>query len=79
LLPRGEERPEIESFEERIARFHEETPVQQWYGDMSFSGFGFDYGGMVGASSFHPPPFNSPPSTNPQNVVESEGDDDDDE
>jgi hypothetical protein len=55
--------------------------VQQWYNDASFSGFGFDYGGMVEASSSHPPPFDSPPTANPQNVVESEDEDeyDDDE
>jgi hypothetical protein len=35
--------------------------MQQWYGDVSFSGFGFDYSGMAGASSSHPPPFESPP------------------
>jgi hypothetical protein len=35
--------------------------VQQWYGEASFSGFGFDYGGMSGASSSHPPRFDSPP------------------
>jgi hypothetical protein len=64
----GEENPEIESFEERIARFDEETPVQQWYGDVSFSTFGFDYGGMAGAYSSHPPPFDSPPPKHPQNV-----------
>jgi hypothetical protein len=29
--------------------------VQQWYGDVRFSGFGFDYGGMAEASSSHPP------------------------
>jgi hypothetical protein len=69
----GEERQKIESFEERIAHFDEETPVQQWYGDASFSSFGFDYGGMTGASSSHPPP------VNPQNVVENEDKDDDDE
>jgi hypothetical protein len=61
----GEESPEIESFEERIARFNEETSVQWWYGDASFTGFGFDYGGMAGASSSHPPPFNSLPPANP--------------
>jgi hypothetical protein len=72
----GEENSKIESFEERIARFDEETIVQQWYGDTSFSGFSFDYGGMAGASSSHPPPFDSPPPTNPQNIVESEDDDD---
>jgi hypothetical protein len=50
----GEESQKIESFEEIIARYDEETPVQQWYGDVSFSGFGFDYSGMAGASSSHP-------------------------
>jgi hypothetical protein len=75
----GEESLEIESFEETIARFDEETPVQQWYGDVSFSGFGFDYGGMAGASSSHPPPFDSPPPANPQNVEESKEEEDDDE
>jgi hypothetical protein len=53
--------------------------VQQWYSNVSFSGFGFDYGGMVGASSSHSPLFDSPPSTNPQNVKESEEEDDDNE
>jgi hypothetical protein len=79
IASKGEESPEIESFEERIAHFDEETLVQQWYDDASFSGFGFDYGGMAGASSSHPPPFDSPPSANPQNVVEGENEDDDDE
>jgi hypothetical protein len=55
----GEESLEIESFEERIARFDIETPMQQWYGYTSFSGFGFDYGSVAGASSSHPPPFDS--------------------
>jgi hypothetical protein len=73
----GEESPEIESFEERMAHFDEETLVQQWYDDVSFSGFGFDYGVMGGASSSHPPPFDSPPPANPQNVEESEEEDDD--
>jgi hypothetical protein len=50
--------------------------VQQWYGDVSFSGFGFDYDGMARASSSHPPPFDIPPLTNPQNVEESEDGDD---
>jgi hypothetical protein len=54
IASKGEESPEIESFKERIARFDEETPVQQWYGDASFGGFGFDYGGMARASSSHP-------------------------
>jgi hypothetical protein len=35
--------------------------------------------GMAGASSSHPPPFDSPSPTNLQNVVESEDEDDDDE
>jgi hypothetical protein len=68
IASEGEESPEIETFEERIARYDEETPVQQWYGDASFSGFGFDYGSMAGASSSHPPP-----------VEESDDEDDDDE
>jgi hypothetical protein len=46
---------------------------------VSLSGFGFDYGGMTGAYSSHPPPFDSPPLANRQNVVESEDEDDDDE
>jgi hypothetical protein len=46
--------------------------VQQWYGDASFSGFSFDYGGMAEASLSHPPPFDSTPPANPQNVEESE-------
>jgi hypothetical protein len=55
IASEGEESLKIKSFEERMARFDEETPVQQWYGDVSFSGFGFDYSGMAGASSSHPP------------------------
>jgi hypothetical protein len=62
-----------------IARFDQETPVQQWYGDASFSGFGFDYGGMAEASSSHPPLVYSPPPANPQNIEESDDKDDDDE
>jgi hypothetical protein len=61
----GEESPKIETFKERITQFNEETPMQQWHGDTSFSGFGFDYGGMAGASSSHPPPVDSPPPANP--------------
>jgi hypothetical protein len=60
IASEGEESSEIELFEERIARFDEETLVQRWYDDVSFSGFSFDYGGMVGASSSHPHPFDSP-------------------
>jgi hypothetical protein len=47
IASEGEESPEIESFEERIARFDGETLVQQWYGDASFSGFSFNYGDMA--------------------------------
>jgi hypothetical protein len=33
---------------------------------------------MAGASSSHLPPFDSPPLANPQNIVESEDEDEDD-
>jgi hypothetical protein len=79
IASNGEESLKIESFEEIIARFDEETPVQQWYDDVSFTGFSFDFGGMAGASSSHPPTFDSPPPANPQNVIESEDEDDEDE
>jgi hypothetical protein len=76
IASEGEESLEIKSFEERIARFDEETLVQQWYDNASFNSFSFDYGGMAGASSSHPPPFDSPPPANSQNVEKSEYDDD---
>jgi hypothetical protein len=76
IASEGEESLKIETFEERIARFDEETLVQQWYGDTSFSDFSFDYGGTAGASSSLPPPVDSPPPTNLQSVEESEDDDD---
>jgi hypothetical protein len=80
IVSEGEEGPEIESFGERIARFDDETPVQQWYGDTSFSGFGFDYGGMGGASTSHPPPFESPPPVHSHDDdEEDEGEEDDDD
>jgi hypothetical protein len=66
----GEESPKIESFEERIARFDVETPVQQLYGDTSFSGFG--YSSMVGASSSHHDPFDSPAPTQTHDDEEEE-------
>jgi hypothetical protein len=75
IASKGEESSEIESFEERIARFEDETPVQQWYGDASFSGFGFDYGGMTDTSSSHPPPFDSPPPTQIHDDDEEEEED----
>jgi hypothetical protein len=79
IASEGEESPEIESFEERFARFDEETLVQQWYRDASFSGFGFDYGGMAGTSSSHPPPFDSPPPTHAHDDEgEGSGEEDDD-
>jgi hypothetical protein len=68
----GEESLEIESFEERFARFAIETLVQQWYGDASFNDFSFDYGGMAGASSSHPPLFDSHP---PAHTHDDEGED----
>jgi hypothetical protein len=70
----GEESPKIESFEERIALFDVETPVQQWYGDI-----GFDYGGAASPSSSHPPPFDSPPLAHNGNDDESGKEDEDDE
>jgi hypothetical protein len=76
IASEGEESPEIESFEERIARFDVETPVQQWYRDASSSSLGFDYGGMAGASSSHPPPFDSPP---PAQTHDDDGEDEDEE
>jgi hypothetical protein len=76
IASEGEESPKNETFEERIARFDEKTLVQQWYGDASFSSFGFDYGGIAGASSSRPPPVDSPPLANPQNVEGSDDDDD---
>jgi hypothetical protein len=79
IASKGEESLEIKSFEERMSRFDEETPVQQWYGDVSFSGFSFYYGGMARASSSHPPPFDSPPLANQQNIEESEEEDDNNE
>jgi hypothetical protein len=76
----GEESPEIKSFEARIAQFVEETPVQQWYGDASFSGFGFDFDGMAGAFSSHPPLFDSPlPTHTQEDEGEDEGEEEDDE
>jgi hypothetical protein len=42
IASEGEESPKIESFEERIARFDEETTMQQWYDDASFISFSFD-------------------------------------
>jgi hypothetical protein len=77
----GEEIPEIESFQERLALFDVETPVQQWYGDASFSSFGFDYFDTAGASSSHPPPFDSPPPahTHDDEGEESGEQDEDDE
>jgi hypothetical protein len=46
--------------------------MQQWYGDVSFSGFSFDYSGMVGASSSDPPPFESPPPAHTHDDEEEE-------
>jgi hypothetical protein len=75
IASEGEESPEIESFEERIARFEDKTPVQQWYGEASLSGFSFDYGGMDGASSSLPPLA----QTHDDEEEEEEGDEEDDD
>jgi hypothetical protein len=76
----GEEIPEIESFQERLALFDVETPMQQWYGDASFSSFGFDYCDTAGASSSHPPPFDSaPPAHTHDDEGEESGEQDEDD
>jgi hypothetical protein len=77
IASEGEESLEIESFEERIAHFDVETLVQQWYGDASFNGFGFDYGGTASASSCHPPSFASPPRNDEENEESKEGSEED--
>jgi hypothetical protein len=80
IVSEGEESPELESFEKRIARFDIETLVQQWYGDASFNGFGFDYGGTATASSSHPHPFDSPPLAHAHDDKDEEsGEEEDDE
>jgi hypothetical protein len=80
IASNGEESLEIESFEEWIAHFDEETLVQQWYDDVSFSGFGFDYSGMTDASSSHLPPFGSPPLAHTHDDEEKEeGEEEDDD
>jgi hypothetical protein len=76
----GEESLDIETFEERVARFDVETPVQQCYGDAIFTNFRFDYGGMAGASSSHPPPFDSsPPAQAHDDEGEESGEEEDDD
>jgi hypothetical protein len=72
IASEGEESSEIESFDERIARFDNETSVQQWYGDASFNDFGFGYGSMTDASSSHPTLFDSPPPAQSQDDEEGE-------
>jgi hypothetical protein len=80
IASEGEESSKIETFEESVTRFDVETPVKQWYGDASFSGFGFDLGGMAGASSSHPPPFESPPLAQTHDDEEGEeGEEEDDD
>jgi hypothetical protein len=59
-------------FEERIAHFDGEIPVQQWYGDTSVSGLSFVYGGMGSASSSHPSPFESTPLVHTHEEEEEE-------
>jgi hypothetical protein len=80
IASEGEESLKIELCEERIARFDEEMPVQQWYVGVSFSGFGFDFSCMAGASSSHPPPFEShPPAHTHDDDEEEEGEEEDDD
>jgi hypothetical protein len=79
IASKGEESLEIESFEERVARFEVENLVQQWYGDTSFNGFGFFYGGEAGPSPSHPSPFDSPPPAHPQNDEENKESEDESE
>jgi hypothetical protein len=78
IASEGEENLKIESFEERIARYDKEMHVQQWYGDVSFSGFSFDYSGMAGASSSHPPPFESHPLAQTHDDDEENGEEEED-
>jgi hypothetical protein len=61
IASKGEESPDIESFEERVAHFDSKNPMQQWYGDMSFGGFSYSFESGVGTSHSQPPPFTSPP------------------
>jgi hypothetical protein len=78
IFSEGEESPEIESFEERVARFDSENPVQQWYGDMSFGGFSYSFDSGASTSHSQPPPLASPPR-NDEEGEESEEESDDDE
>jgi hypothetical protein len=72
IASEGEESPDVESFEERMARFDTKKPMQQWYGDMSFGGFSYSLDSGVGTSHSHPSPFDSPP---PAQTHEDEGED----
>jgi hypothetical protein len=55
-----------------VARFEVKNPVQQWYGDINFSDFGFHYGGAAGPSSSHPSPFDSLPLAHTHNDEDNE-------
>jgi hypothetical protein len=45
---------------------------------VSFSGFSFDYSGMAGASSSHPPPFESHPLAQTHDDDEENGEEEED-
>jgi hypothetical protein len=80
IASEGEESPDVESFEERLARFDTENPVQRWYGDMSFGGFSYGFESGAGTSRPHPPLFDSTPLAQTQdNEEEGENEEDDDE
>jgi hypothetical protein len=70
IASEGEQSMEIESFEERVAHFDSENPVQQWYRDMSFGGFPYGLDSHTGTSHSHPPPFDSPPPAQTQDNEE---------
>jgi hypothetical protein len=68
----GEECPKIESFEERMAHFDMENPLQSWYRDISFGGFSYGFDSGVGTSHTQPPPFSSPPRNDKENEESGE-------
>jgi hypothetical protein len=77
IASKGEERPKIESFEERVACFDTENPMQQWYGDMSFGGFSYGFDSGAGMSHTQPAPFASPPHNDEENEESGERSEDD--
>jgi hypothetical protein len=77
IASEGEESSDVESFEEMVARFDTENPVQQWYGDMSFGGFSYGFDSGAGTSHSHPLLFDSPPPAQIHEYGEDEGKDED--